>query len=92
MKEAQNVAVTYGVDYDEHSKAGLKAAFRGPARRATLVIGAALLLNWAAIQVFSVLGTSVIVSVHHISFENSDRKSTRLNSSHEIPSRMPSSA
>ena len=71
VTEAQNVAVTYGVDYDEHSKAGLKAAFRGPARRATLVIGAALLLNWAAIQVFSVLGTSVIVSVHHISFENS---------------------
>lgn len=35
------------------------------------MIGAALLLNWAAIQVFSVLGTSVIVSVHHISFENS---------------------
>ncbi len=71
VTEAQNVAATYGVDYDEHSKAGLKAAFRGPARRATLVIGAALLLNWAAIQVFSVLGTSVIVSVHHISFENS---------------------
>ena len=26
------------------------------------------------------------------SFQDSDRKSTRLNSSHEIPSRMPSSA
>ena len=31
----------------------------------------AILLNWSAIQVFSVLGTSVIVSVHKLSFENS---------------------
>lgn len=69
--QAQAVATTYGVDYEEHSSAGLGAAFRGTSLRATLVIGAAILLNWAAIQVFSVLGTSVIVSVHHISFENS---------------------
>lgn len=71
VSQAQAVAQTYGVDYDEHSKAGIGAAFRGTSRRATLVIGAAILLNWAAIQVFSVLGTTVIVSVHHISFENS---------------------
>ena len=33
-----------------------------------------------------------ILSQHHIYATNIDRKSTRLNSSHEIPSRMPSSA
>ena len=31
-------------------------------------------------------------SSQNIAQENEDRKSTRLNSSHEIPSRMPSSA
>ena len=32
------------------------------------------------------------VSFNLINFQSRDRKSTRLNSSHEIPSRMPSSA
>jgi MFS family permease len=70
-EQAKQVAMTYGVNYEEHRTAGMGAAFRGTSRRATLVIGAAILLNWAAIQVFSVLGTSVIVSVHHLTFENS---------------------
>ncbi len=69
--QAQAVAAAHGVDYQEHSKAGIAAAFRGPALRATLVLSVALLLNWSAIQVFSVLGTSVIVSVHNVSFQNS---------------------
>ena len=50
---------------------GLAGAFRGQARRATLVLGGAFLLNWFAIQVFSVLGTTVIINVHHVSFQNS---------------------
>lgn len=50
---------------------GLGAAFQGQARRATLVLGGAFLLNWFAIQVFSVLGTTVIINVHHVSFQNS---------------------
>ena len=38
-------------------------------------------------------GKKVISSVEDELFDtNADRKSTRLNSSHEIPSRMPSSA
>ncbi|WP_407314932.1 MFS transporter [Pseudomonas sp. nanlin1] len=68
---ARQVAQAYGVDYAEHAKAGVAAAFKGPALRATLVLSVALLLNWSAIQVFSVLGTSVIVSVHNVSFQNS---------------------
>jgi MFS family permease len=51
--------------------AGIAAAFRGAPRRATLAIGGAFLLNWFAIQVFSVLGTTVITSVHHVSFNSS---------------------
>lgn len=69
--DAKAVAVEYGVDFEEHSKAGVAAAFRGAALRPTLVLSAAILLNWSAAQVFNVLGTSVLVSVHGISFENS---------------------
>lgn len=69
--EGRALAREYDVDYDEHAKAGVAAAFRGAALRPTLVLGLAILLNWSAIQVFSVLGTSVIVSVHKLSFESS---------------------
>ncbi|MCQ4298109.1 MFS transporter [Pseudomonas stutzeri] len=69
--DARALAREYDVDYEEHSKAGVAAAFRGAALRPTLVLSLAILLNWSAIQVFSVLGTSVIVSVHKLSFENS---------------------
>ncbi|TBU75364.1 MFS transporter [Phytopseudomonas daroniae] len=69
--DARTLAREYGVDYEEHAKAGVAAAFRGAALRPTLVLSLAILLNWSAIQVFSVLGTSVIVSVHKLSFENS---------------------
>lgn len=54
---ARSLALEYHVDYDEHSKAGVAAAFRGTALRPTLVLSLAILLNWSAIQVFSVLGT-----------------------------------
>jgi MFS family permease len=37
----------------------------------TLVLGGGFLLNWSAIQVFSVLGTTVLTRVHNVSFENS---------------------
>ena len=50
---------------------GMAAAFKGTSLRATLALGGAFLLNWFTIQVFSVLGTSVITSVHGLSFENS---------------------
>jgi len=46
-------------------------AFQGSARRATLSLGLGHLLNWFPVQVFSVLGTTVITSVHKISFTNS---------------------
>lgn len=69
--DARALAREYDVDYEEHAKAGVAAAFRGAALRPTLVLSLAILLNWSAIQVFSVLGTSVIVSVHKLSFENS---------------------
>jgi MFS family permease len=38
----------------------------GPSLRATLVLGAAVLINWFAIQIFSVLGTTVITKTHDV--------------------------
>jgi MFS family permease len=69
--EARTLAGEHRVNYEEHSRAGLAQAFQGNALRATLVLGGGILLNWSAIQVFSVLGTTVLTRVHNVSFENS---------------------
>lgn len=50
---------------------GFGGLFHVSVRRSTLVLGGAFLLNWFAIQVFSVLGTTVLTNVHHVSFQNS---------------------
>lgn len=50
---------------------GLFTLFSGPSRRPALVLGAAHLLNWFTVQVFAILGTTVLVDVHHITFTNS---------------------
>lgn len=68
---AQSLAAEHGIDLELHSNVGIRGAFKPATRRALFVLSGAFLLNWFAIQIFSVLGTSVIVSVHHISFENS---------------------
>lgn len=70
-QDARSLASEHRVDYEQHSRAGLREAFRGDALRATLVLGGGILLNWSAIQVFSVLGTTVLTRVHNVSFENS---------------------
>lgn len=69
--ESRALAQELNINYEEHQAAGLGAAFRGEALRATLAIGGAFLLNWFAIQVFAVLGTTVITSVHNVTFQNS---------------------
>jgi MFS family permease len=69
--EARTFAQELNISYEEHQAAGFGAVFRGEALRATLAIGGAFLLNWFAIQVFAVLGTSVITSVHNVTFQNS---------------------
>ncbi|WGL92750.1 MFS transporter [Serratia marcescens] len=71
IEQARQVAQDYHVDYEAHQSAGLAAAFRGASLRATLVLGGAVLINWFAIQIFSVLGTTVITKVHSVSFANS---------------------
>lgn len=71
IADARQVAADYQVSWEEHHRGGIAAAFRGPSLRATLVLGAAVLINWFAIQIFSVLGTTVITKTHDVSFNNS---------------------
>ena len=71
VQDARQVAADYQVTYEEQHRSGLAAAFRGPSLRATLVLGGAVLINWFAIQIFSVLGTTVITKTHDVSFNNS---------------------
>ena len=69
--ERQQHLAAQGLTPRDTAERGFAAAFRGPSLRAILSLGGGFLLNWFAIQIFSVLGTTVITSVHHISFSNS---------------------
>ena len=50
---------------------GLRGILTGEARRTSLTLGGSHILNWFPVQVFSVLGTTVLVNVHGVSFSNS---------------------
>src|ERR1700754_1483683 len=67
--EAAELARSYGVD--ERPTAPLAAIFQGRALRNTLVLGAAWFINSAGMQLFSVLGTTVLTEGKHVSFANS---------------------
>ena len=58
-------------DGQKPANAGLAMVFQGSALRATFFLGLAFFLNWFSIQIFSILGTTVITAVHQITFENS---------------------
>ncbi|MGW2260474.1 MFS transporter [Streptomyces sp. NPDC001780] len=51
-------------------KAGLREVFAPALRRHTLCLSAAWLLNWMGIQIFSVLGTTVLVEAKGVSFDS----------------------
>lgn len=71
QKEADALAAKYNINTASHSHTGVKSAFKGRSLRATLVLGGGFFLNWSAIQVFGIMGTTVLTRVHNISFENS---------------------
>lgn len=72
VQEAERLAAAHMMSADEaRTHEGFASAFRGHALRATLTLGGAFLLNWFTIQIFSVLGTTVITSVHGLTFQNS---------------------
>ena len=67
--EADALARQYGVQQQESG--GLAAIFQGSALRNTLVLGLAWIVNWFGIQVFSVLGTTVLTEGKGVSFTGS---------------------
>src|SRR5262249_54281741 len=67
--EAAELARSYGVE--EQESVSLAAIFQGPALRNTLVLGFAWIVNWFGIQVFSVLGTTVLTQGKGVSFTGS---------------------
>lgn len=67
---AEQLELVHGIQAGSH-KGGFRAAFQGPALRSTLALGGAFMLNWFTIQIFSVLGTTVITKVHSLSFQSS---------------------
>ncbi|GAA5172101.1 MULTISPECIES: MFS transporter [Amycolatopsis] len=67
--EAAALAGEYGVSAEP--SAPLAAIFKGAALRNTLVLGFAWLVNWFGIQVFSVLGTTVLTAGKGVSFTGS---------------------
>lgn len=68
-EDATRLARDYGLPEREH--APLRAIFSGSQLWNTVVLGIAWFLNWFGIQVFSVLGTTVLTSAKHVGFSNS---------------------
>jgi MFS family permease len=69
VAEADAMAASYGLVKQESG--GLVAIFQGKALRNTLVLGLAWIVNWFGIQVFSVLGTTVLTEGKGVSFTGS---------------------
>ncbi|NUW42335.1 MFS transporter [Nonomuraea rhodomycinica] len=68
-EQAATLAQEHGVQ--ESQAAPFLEIFRGPALRNTLVLGFAWFVNWFGIQVFSVLGTTVLTEGKSVGFTNS---------------------
>jgi hypothetical protein len=69
-EEAERLSVALGIE--EHGDpSSLADIFRGRNLRTTLSLGRGHVLNYFPVQVFSVLGTTVLVNVHHVFFTNS---------------------
>ncbi|MFJ1749511.1 MFS transporter [Streptomyces sp. NPDC088116] len=66
-EEATAVEKSAGIE-PAKEKAGLREVFAPALRRHTLCLSAAWLLNWMGIQIFSVLGTTVLVEAKGVSF------------------------
>jgi MFS family permease len=69
--EARELGQKYGVDADQSAKFTYVQLFGTDVRKHTIFLGLAFLLNWFAIQVFTVLGTTVLTQGKGISFSNS---------------------
>ncbi|MFB9377769.1 MFS transporter [Kineococcus gynurae] len=65
-EEARSLAAEYELEAPEHTP--LRQIFAPAARRNTIALSLAWIFNWFGIQVFSVLGTSVLVQAKGVDF------------------------
>jgi MFS family permease len=73
--DADSLAREWHIDPDHHSKGGLGSIFQGGLLRSTLALSLGTFLNWFAIVIFAVLGTSVLAGSgstpgKHVEFSN----------------------
>ncbi|TCK03568.1 MFS transporter [Marinobacterium mangrovicola] len=71
MQGAQQLAAQHDIEVDHGHDLGLKGVFTPELRKHTISLSLVWLLSWMAIQVFAVLGTTVLVEAKSVSFENS---------------------
>jgi MFS family permease len=69
--EAEELGREYGIDADRSTKFTYVQLFGADIRKHTIFLGVAFLLNWFAVQIFAVLGTTVLTQGKGISFSNS---------------------
>lgn len=68
---AGEIARAHGLSDTDHRPSRVRDVFTPELRRHTICLALAWLFNWMAIQVFSVLGTSVLTGAKGFSFDNS---------------------
>lgn len=68
--QAAELGHRYGLGNRHSERGGLRQVFAPDLRRHTICLSAAWLLNWMAIQVFSVLGTTVLTQGKGVSFSS----------------------
>jgi MFS family permease len=68
---AEDIARSHGLSDTDHHASKVRDVFTPELRRHTICLALAWLFNWMAIQVFSVLGTTVLTEAKGFSFSNS---------------------
>ncbi|MFF0990612.1 MFS transporter [Kocuria nitroreducens] len=70
VEGAHRLAAEHDLEEGSHHKTGFKDVFTPELRKHTTLLALAWFFNWFAIQVFSVLGTTVLVEAKGVTFEN----------------------
>jgi MFS family permease len=71
IEGAESIARARGLSDTDHHSSKVRDVFTPELRRHTICLALAWLFNWMAIQVFSVLGTTVLTGAKGFSFSNS---------------------
>jgi MFS family permease len=70
IEGANALAAEHDLEEGSHHQARLKDVFTPQLRRHTILLSLAWFFNWFGIQIFAVLGTTVLVEAKQVSFDN----------------------